>query len=275
MRIVWSAASCPLRIRRGKSHARRPLLSIRRTATGCGRIRSRRSRSSACAGGWDLPLLQRIVDQFVIHYDVCGTSERCFQVLQDMRGLSVHFLLDIDGTIYQTMDLKERAWHATISNSRSVGVEIAHIGAYPPAKRATLDDWYARDADGRLRLALPARISQDRIRTPNFVGGPARQELIVGTIQGQELSQYDFTPEQYDSLIKLTAALCKIFPLLTCDYPRDTAGKLIPHKLADDQLKVYQGLIGHYHIQTNKTDPGPAFQWELVTSGARKLLESN
>ena len=23
-------------------------------------------------GGWDLPLLQRVVDQFVIHYDVCG-----------------------------------------------------------------------------------------------------------------------------------------------------------------------------------------------------------
>jgi hypothetical protein len=63
-------------------------------------------------GGWDLPTLQKVVDQFVIHYDVCGTSRRCFQVLHDARGLSVHFMLDIDGTIYQTLDLKERAWHA-------------------------------------------------------------------------------------------------------------------------------------------------------------------
>src|ERR1039458_3702104 len=30
-------------------------------------------------GGWDLPLLQRVVDQFVIHFDVCGTSRQCFQ----------------------------------------------------------------------------------------------------------------------------------------------------------------------------------------------------
>jgi len=78
-------------------------------------------------GGWDLPLLQRVVDQFVIHYDVCGTSRQCFKILHDMRDLSVHFMLDLDGTIYQTLDVKERAWHATSSNSRSVGIEIANM----------------------------------------------------------------------------------------------------------------------------------------------------
>src|SRR6188768_3686030 len=28
-------------------------------------------------GGWPLPLLQRVVDQFVIHYDVCPVSQTC------------------------------------------------------------------------------------------------------------------------------------------------------------------------------------------------------
>src|SRR6266496_1114435 len=51
-------------------------------------------------GGWDLPLLQKVVDQFVIHFDVCGTSRQCFKVLHDRRDLSVHFMLDLDGTIY-------------------------------------------------------------------------------------------------------------------------------------------------------------------------------
>ncbi len=60
-------------------------------------------------GGWDLPLLARVVDQFVIHFDARGTSRGCFQVLQDVRGLSVHFMLDLDGTIYQTLDVKEGA----------------------------------------------------------------------------------------------------------------------------------------------------------------------
>ena len=73
-------------------------------------------------GGWDLPLLQSLVDQFVIHFDAAGLSRTCFKILQDQRDLSVQFMLDIDGTIYQTLDLKERAWQATISNTRSVGV---------------------------------------------------------------------------------------------------------------------------------------------------------
>ena len=81
-------------------------------------------------GGWDLPTLQRVVDQFVIHFDAAGTSKRCFQILQDRRGLSVHFMLDLDGTIYQTLDAKESAWHATIANGRSIGIEVANIGAY-------------------------------------------------------------------------------------------------------------------------------------------------
>jgi N-acetyl-anhydromuramyl-L-alanine amidase AmpD len=37
-------------------------------------------------------------------------------------------MLDLDGTIYQTLDLKERASHATIANSRSIGIEIANMG---------------------------------------------------------------------------------------------------------------------------------------------------
>jgi hypothetical protein len=73
-------------------------------------------------------------------------------------------------------------------------------------------------------------------------------------------------------LIKLTATLCAVFPRIPCDYPRDREGKLIPHKLPDDELARYQGILGHYHVQTNKVDPGPAFQWDTVIDGARKLL---
>src|SRR5580692_2668587 len=49
----------------------------------------------------NLTTLQKVVDQFVLHFDVCGTSRTCFFVLHDDRDLSVHFLLDVDGTIYQ------------------------------------------------------------------------------------------------------------------------------------------------------------------------------
>lgn len=226
-------------------------------------------------GGWDLPLLQEVVDQFVMHYDVCGSSERCFQVLHDGRGLSVHFMLDIDGTIYQTLDLKERAWHATISNSRSIGVEIAGMGAYHKDKLSKLDPWYYKDEDGLVHLTPPRTIGHLGVRTKPFDGRPARPGLVEGNIQGEDLYQYDFTPQQYGSLIKLTATLCKIFPKMKCDYPKDAHGKLIPHVLSEEDWKNFHGVLGHYHVQLNKTDPGPAFDWEKVVGGAARLIETS
>jgi N-acetyl-anhydromuramyl-L-alanine amidase AmpD len=223
-------------------------------------------------GGWDLPLLQGVVDQFVIHFDACGTSQTCFKVLQDDRDLSVHFMLDLDGTIYQTLDLKERARHATIANDRSIGIEIANIGSYAASGTNELDQWYHTGTNGQTTITIPQRFGDGGLRTKNFVGHPARPVPVRGTIQGEDLVQYDFTPEQYAALTKLTAALCKVFPKLKCRYPMDAQGQLIPKKLPADELKNYQGVLGHYHIQTNKVDPGPAFDWERVIGGANKIL---
>jgi len=223
-------------------------------------------------GGWDLPTLQRVVDQFVIHFDACGTSRQCFNVLQDHRDLSVHFMLDLDGTIYQTLDLKERAWHATSSNSRSIGIEIANIGAYPTNAGTPLVQWYTRESDGTTRITMPARYGNGGIRTPGFVGHPARSEPVIGKIQDQELAQYDFTPQQYRALVKLTATLARLFPKIICDCPRDAQGRVVSQRLSDPVLKSYQGVLGHFHIQTEKVDPGPAFNWDYVIGGARRLL---
>lgn len=223
-------------------------------------------------GGWDLPSLQKVVDQFVIHYDARGTSQRCYQVLHDKRGLSVHFMLDLDGTIYQTLDIKERAFHATISNDRSIGIEIANLGAYPPDRLETLKKWYQPDSAGKVRITFPTPADQASIRSGKIELRPSRNELVPGTVQGQSLMMYDLTPQQYEALIRLTATLCTIFPKIQCDYPRDASGALISHKLPDADWAKYQGILGHFHVQKNKTDPGPAFQWDKVIHGARELM---
>jgi N-acetylmuramoyl-L-alanine amidase len=223
-------------------------------------------------GGWDLPTLQRVVDQFVIHFDASGTSRQCFNILHDHRDLSVHFMLDLDGTIYQTLDLKERAWHATSSNTRSVGIEIANIGAYPTNAAQPLGQWYATAPGERARITIPSRFGDGGIRTPGFTGHPARSQPIVGKIQDQDLIQYDFTPQQYRALVQLTAALTKLFPKIACECPRDPQGNVITRKLSDPDLKSFHGVLGHFHIQSEKVDPGPAFNWDYVISGARRVL---
>jgi N-acetylmuramoyl-L-alanine amidase len=221
-------------------------------------------------GGWDLASLQDKVDQFVYHFDVCGTASQCFFILHDVRGLSVHFMLDVDGTIYQTCDVKERAWHATVANPRSVGIEIANIGCYSPGGN-TLQEWYRKDDKGRTRVVLPAFVQKAKIREPGPYY-PSRNEPVRGTIRGREYEQYDLTDAQYDSLTKLTAALCTALPRITCEYPRGEDGNLDTNTLPPEKWENYQGLLGHWHVQTNKTDPGPAFNWDRVRDGAWRMM---
>ncbi|MCK6449003.1 MAG: N-acetylmuramoyl-L-alanine amidase [Planctomycetes bacterium] len=215
------------------------------------------------------PTLERVrelVDQFVLHYDVAGTSRRCFEILHDKRNLSVHFLLDLDGTLYQTLDLQETAWHARQANPRSIGVEIANLGAYPPGDR-TLDRAYVVDANGP-RVALDERAT---LATADFVARPIRPERVRGLANGHELEMHDLTSEQYATLVRLVAALPTIFPKLSLDAPRDTAGRVRDDALSDEEFAEWRGLIGHLHVTRDKQDPGPAFDWDELLRRAKRL----
>jgi len=221
-----------------------------------------------------LVALQRALDMFVIHYDVCGVSQTCFKVLHDRRGLSVHFMIDIDGTIYQTLDLRDTAWHARQVNARSVGVEIANIGAYPPGSAEglrALGRWYGSDVDGPY-ITPPGDPADLGVLTPGFVGRPARARKIVGQVQGETREQYDFTPEQYDSLVKLTAALCRHFPELEADAPRNALGRVTTSRMSEAAEAEFGGIVGHYHVSAQKQDPGPAFDWDRFLAQVRIRL---
>ena len=220
---------------------------------------ARRARN----GQWSLEDLAEVVDQFVLHYDACGTSELCYRVLQDERNLSVHFMIDLDGTIHQTLDVDERAFHATIANDRSVGVEIAQVGAVPLAERARLDEWYRTEGD-RTRLTLPERFGDGGQRQHPFNAFAARRAPIEGAIHGTEYIQFDFTEAQYASLNALAHALNAALPKIRLDYPRDTDGSVLKRALTPEEFQAFSGVLGHYHVQTNKQDPGPAMDWDRV-----------
>jgi len=216
--------------------------------------------------GWRMEDLKKVVSQVVIHFDACGTSRRCFQVLHDIRGLSCHFLLDLDGTIYQTLDIQERAWHAAQANSASVGIEIAHIGAR--GSEEDLSSWYTKDKKGT-RITIPGDRGDGGL-PPDFVGRPSRDQLFRGKINGRELVQYDFTEEQYQALERLLIALCRIFPRIKAKIPRKEEGGILDRAFAsDEELFRFEGLIGHYHITTGKVDPGPAFDWNRILNALK------
>ncbi len=208
-----------------------------------GRIARYGRRRGAPPPGEPFPVetLRSLVTQIVLHYDAAGTSRRCFEVLQDIRGLSCHFLLDLDGTVYQTLDLRERAWHAGSANDRSVGVEIANIGAY--RDRAAVERWYARHP------------------LPSGAGGG--RGLVRGSVKGRDLWQHDFTDAQYRALGRLVAALCRVLDVPPA-FPRDARGRVIAATLPPGEAREFRGILGHLHLSPGKIDPGPAFDWERL-----------
>lgn len=185
--------------------------------------------------------LRKIVTQIVIHYDAVGNSRDCFRILHDLRGLSSHFLLDRDGTIYQTLDLKEMAWHAGKANPRSIGIEIANVGAYESL--AELES---------LRERVPVE-SRER--------GPQR-----GRVRDREVWQYEFTPKQMDALAKLCATLCRVLPEIRYGTPQSLDGFSANAVLSEEERSRFRGILGHEHLQLEKIDPGPAFDWDWLLS---------
>lgn len=246
-----------------------------RPAGGCNtpeRYATRRGLSKPLAlvaarrGGLTYDLAPLQIDQVVLHYDVAWTSQNCFKVLHDIRGLSCQFLLDVDGTLYQTLDVADRARHAGSANDRSVGVEIAHPG--PLELTPKLKGRYTRDAQG-VRFDL-GRL-QRTVRTKGFVVRPARPEPIAAVVQGRRYSMYDYTPAQYATLTRLIAGLRRALPRLRLAVPRDAQGKIVQAVLPKETVKGWSGLLGHYHVSKHKQDPGPAFDWERVLTGVKAL----
>jgi len=162
---------------------------------------------------------------FVCHWDVCLSSESCFKVLEN-RGLSVHFLIDNDGTIYQTMDMNDVAYHAGSRtwNNKSIGVEISN--AYYPQHQG----WYEKNV------------------------GEKRPLVTDAIVHGQKLSPFtDFYPEQTEALKALMKAVNRAtgIPLKTPLDRSKSTNTTVSKKAASGR---FEGFVNHYHLTNRKID---------------------
>jgi N-acetylmuramoyl-L-alanine amidase len=182
-----------------------------------------------------LDALRGVVSQFVLHFDGCVNSRSCFKSMHNRPrkpgekgcGLSAHFMIDTDGTVYQTLDLLERAYHAEEVNSESIGVEICNRG------RVDRAEWPKLPAEYQTR--------------------PTRDVVI----NGEHHLAYEFRPEQYDSIIALSRVLLRVFPRIKPVFPERSDGEVIADTLPDPMS--FSGILGHFHVdlQRQKWDPGP------------------
>jgi N-acetyl-anhydromuramyl-L-alanine amidase AmpD len=137
-----------------------------------------------------------------------------FETLRE-RGLSVHFVVEADGTVWQFADCDRRCSHAGPANGWSIGIEIVNpAGATLSAKDS---------ADGRT--------------------------VAECSIRGRRVRHASFTAAQTRSALALTRAVCAAWGLPF--RARAGEGTATARELAD-----FRGVLGHYEISDQKTDPG-------------------
>jgi hypothetical protein len=168
---------------------------------------------------------KRNIRYFVNHWDVCLSSKSCQNVL-DKRGISVHFLIDNDGTIYQTMDMQHAAWHAGSerSNRASVGVEISN--AYYPKYQ----DWYVRNGFGERPLVENVWVHHSKLKP--FM---------------------DFYPVQIEALKALWKAIHGSTGI-PYETPLSQFGKTATTYVQDVPYGKFSGFVSHYHVSKRKID---------------------
>ena len=186
--------------------------------------------------------VKAVIKQFVIHHDGCMSAEMCFNVVQNERGLSVHFLLDNDGTIYQTIDLGLMAYHAADWNLYSIGIELCNFG------------------DAKQRPAYYDHVT---------IADQKREKEVV-KINKNPLLAFTYNKAQMQSLSALSRELLKLLPNLPAEYPQSSPGQQSWDTMPDanQQRERYAGYVGHYHLTAQKWDPGP-FDFKQFCTGLR------
>jgi hypothetical protein len=168
---------------------------------------------------------KRKIRYFVNHWDVCLSSTSCQRVL-DKRGISVHFLIDNDGTIYQTMDIQHAAWHAGSerTNRPSVGVEITN------AYYTKYQERYVKSGHGE------------------------RPIIDDAWVHGHKLDPFlGFYPKQIEALKALWKAIHAAVQI-PYQTPLNQFGNTSTKYEQEVAYGKYEGFVSHYHISKGKID---------------------
>lgn len=164
---------------------------------------------------------------FVNHWDVCLSTESMSRVINN-RGISIHFGIDNDGTIYQLLDTQHAAWQAGGRkwNHDSIGVEIAN--AFYPKYQS----WYVKNGFGERPLNKKGDVK------------------VHGSSLEEHLGFYD---TQLEALKALWSAIHNGIGIpLEC--PTDSSGKLVQGVDKDCASSKFEGFINHFNLTRKKID---------------------
>lgn len=144
-----------------------------------------------------------VIDCVVLHYTDVATLQETFDILMDpKREVSSHYVIDIDGTIYQLVPDEKRAWHAGPSNFKgrenvnhfSIGIELQNGGYYAGYALTGVWPLFPDDQINALKSLLKILMEKFPITLDRIVGHedivPNDRKIDLSTIiPGQPLPQ--------------------------------------------------------------------------------------
>ena len=161
----------------------------------------------------------------VTHFDVCLSAKSCYRVLKK-KGISSHFVIDNDGTIYQMVDTANEAWHAGNGkvNRASIGIDISN------AFYTKYQKYYKKRGHGTRPVLTNLKVH-----------GATVKECL------------GFYPVQIKAYKALVKALCGYYSI-PMECPLDDDGKLL-RKVHKPSVKAkFNGVVNHFHLTRGKID---------------------
>lgn len=244
---------------RGMSHSR-----VQAEALAANPKANKHFENRTLDSGVEIPIEQflqhrDVIRKVVLHSDLTNTSAGCFRALVG-RELSTHFMIDFDGTLYQTLDVGFTGYHAGELNRQLIGVDLnnrlANIEREPnegPYETRTLPSW--------------ASATQPATSHPS--SGPCRldpkRKLIACTVAGPA---FGFEPG--DDFVLPRVALVFDGRLLTSDGDLWSVSP-IPF-LPDELVAVGNELIAFNPDGAAARSANGGNTWELVSDDQRSAL---
>lgn len=212
------AAMMPMRHKRDGSG---PIFSLYRE----------RQRSGTAISARDRDAVRGVIDLIVLHDTRTQTALESVIELEGQGG-STHFIIDWDGTVYQTLDLAFEANHVKDASvdGRSVAIDLVNPVVLESSPKLP---------DGSGERTLSAFVK----------------------VHGEEVQNWGYTEAQLASLEKVVSGLLTLLPQVK---PKvvEVAGA-VPRTVFEDAAD-FSGIAGHLHLSRRAVDPGAGFPWERL-----------
>lgn len=190
-------------------------------------------------------------DLIVLHHTVGGSARSTFDYWKtDPRRVGTAFLIDRDGTVYETFPPDRWAYHLGLEGAasaggkherRSIGIEICSEGGLIERH----GDLYCFGVE-----SPRTKFNRDMAESLGY--------------EWRGFRYFDkYEPAQIEAVTALVDSLLARFPSIPRRTLRDhrtgPSGKAVPGPYTD--RLSYRGVLGHSDMRADKSDPHPNFPW--------------